>query len=107
MYRFLAISLLVLTGSYIGYSQSAPPVVSSIRVSYSKEQATRGKLEYNQNCGKCHMENLRGKCEGENVSDATEYICAAVGNAPPLVGKTFLQRWYSVGDLFSQINGTM
>jgi hypothetical protein len=46
------------------------------------------------------LENLNGKCE-EAVS-STSYVCAATGSAPPLIGASFMKRFYSVGDLYSR-----
>lgn len=51
---------------------------------YSEAQAQRGKAEYRQYCSKCHRDDLKG-----------------VGKIPPVVGNEFMQRWYTVGDLFS------
>ena len=59
---------------------------------YTKEQASRGKDAYTQECMKCHAENLAG---GED--------------APALAGADFLGRWNtkSVGALFESIRKTM
>ena len=51
---------------------------------YSSEQAQFGEDQYVQYCSQCHGADLKG-----------------VGNVPALVGRDFLRRWYSVGDLFS------
>ena len=58
--------------------------VSPLGRFYSSEQAQFGKDQYRQYCSQCHAVDLRG-----------------VGNVPALVGRGFLRRWYSVGDLFS------
>ena len=57
---------------------------------YTEEQAKSGRDQYNQACSACHGEDLRG-----------------VGTIPPLAGNSFLERWYSVGDLFSKSSMSM
>jgi|SRR5438067_6645849 len=59
---------------------------------YTKEQAARGESAYQQECFKCHGENLSG---GEA--------------APALAGEDFLQKWNgkSAGDLFGTMRKTM
>lgn len=51
---------------------------------YTQEQAARGKDLYQLHCADCHRRDLKGR-----------------GHLVPLVGDRFLQRWWSVGDLFS------
>src|SRR6185369_179524 len=107
MYRFAAAILLALGIAFVAYTQSSRPAASSSHAYYSKEQAARGKTAYAQNCSKCHLENLKGNCPGEDLSDPSQYICAARGNAPPLVGNSFVRRWLTVGDLYSVVRGSM
>src|ERR1700730_2471178 len=59
---------------------------------YAKEQADRGQKAYQEECMKCHGENLAG---GEA--------------SPPLVGAEFLPKWNgkTAGDLFGLIRKTM
>ena len=59
---------------------------------YSKEQAARGKSVYNQECARCHAENLGG---GED--------------SPELAGDTFREHWKgkTVGTLFEVTRKTM
>jgi cytochrome c len=59
---------------------------------YTKEQAGRGQKAYQEECMKCHGENLTG---GEA--------------SPPLVGAEFLPKWNgkTAGDLFGLIRKTM
>jgi len=59
---------------------------------YTKEQAVRGRTAYQQDCLKCHAENLGG---GEA--------------APGLVGDEFLQKWNgkTAGALFELMRKTM
>src|SRR4051794_17150181 len=59
---------------------------------YTKEQARRGQTVYQQECAKCHGENLGG---GEA--------------SPPLVGAEFLRNWNgkSAGDLYERTRKTM
>ena len=49
---------------------------------------------------------LKGKCAAEELSSAA-YVCGATGNAPPLVGASFMKRFHSVGDLYSRVKWTM
>jgi mono/diheme cytochrome c family protein len=109
MSRLMTAFILILAAGFTvhGKAQSAAPNGKGSRGYYVKEQATRGKIAYEKNCGKCHLETLKGSCAGEDVSDATRYVCASVGNAPPLIGENFLRRWYTVGDLFSRVRGSM
>src|SRR5882672_7194391 len=93
MYRLIPAATLVLTITLSGYTQS-------------KDQVDRGKLLYSRTCSKCHLDNLRGNCPAENLS-STSYICAAAGSAPPLVGASFIQRFYSAADLYSRVKWTM
>jgi quinoprotein glucose dehydrogenase len=59
---------------------------------YTKEQAARGQKVYQEECMKCHGENLAG---GEA--------------SPPLVGADFFPKWTgkTVGDLFGRVRKTM
>jgi cytochrome c len=106
MRRFAAVVVLVFTVVFIGYTQSTRPAGKPSHASYGKSQADRGKALYAQDCSKCHMENLKGNCPAENLS-STSYVCGAEGSAPPLVGPSFMQRFYSVGDLYSRVKWTM
>lgn len=45
---------------------------------YQEEQATRGKVEYDYNCGGCHINDL----SGDSIKDV-----------PPLAGTDFLAEW--------------
>ena len=45
---------------------------------YQEEQATRGKVEYDYNCGNCHISDL----SGDSIKDV-----------PPLAGTDFLAEW--------------
>lgn len=59
---------------------------------YSKAQVTRGQTVYNEECGKCHGQNLQG---GES--------------SPALAGAEFLAKWQgkSVNNLFEVTRTTM
>jgi len=59
---------------------------------YTKDQATRGKPLYEQNCGSCHGPSLEG-----------------VEMAPALTGGDFQDKWIgqTLGDLFERIRTTM
>jgi len=59
---------------------------------YSREQARRGQTVYQQECAKCHGQNLAG---GEG--------------SPPLIGAEFLGKWNgkSAGALYENMRKTM
>ena len=59
---------------------------------YTKPQATRGQTAYQEECLKCHAENLGGGEAG-----------------PALAGKEFLEKWNgkTAGDLFTVTRKTM
>lgn len=106
MYRFLAAITLTLAIAMAGYPHFSRPAKAAAPASYSKDQADSGKALYTQNCSKCHLENLKGNCPAEDVT-STGYVCSATGSAPPLVGASFLKRWYSVADLYGRVKWTM
>ena len=62
--------------------------------SYLEEQATRGKDEYEYNCGNCHIHDL----SGDSIKDV-----------PPLAGSDFLAKWQgkSVKELLDYTTTTM
>ena len=110
MYRLIAAALLVFVValcSYTrGYTQTTGRAGNVSQASYGKAQADRGKVVYGQYCSTCHLETLKGNCAAENLS-STSYVCGATGSAPPLVGASFMKRFYSVGDLYSRVKWTM
>jgi cytochrome c len=61
---------------------------------YAEEQATRGKDEYEYNCGSCHIHDL----SGDTIKDV-----------PPLAGPDFLNTWSgkTVKELLDYINTNM
>jgi cytochrome c5 len=107
MYRFVAVAAVVLTMALGVYAQSTRTGNQARHAFYSAEQARRGKALYTQHCSTCHLPTLKGNCPGENVSPDSRYVCAARGSAPPLVGDAFMQRWYSVGDLYARVRWSM
>src|SRR5579872_1750749 len=111
MYRFLVLAALVFAFAKVGDAQSTGSAknasqASYTHASYTKDQADRGKALYDQNCSKCHAATLKGNCPAEDVSSAA-YVCSAAGSAPPLVGPSFLKRWYTVADLYGRVQWTM
>ena len=60
--------------------------------SYTNDQVQRGKDQYSQNCSRCHGDGLNGS-----------------GQAPPLLGPTFISHWgnRSLAELFGKISSTM
>ena len=60
--------------------------------SYTNEQVQRGKDGYSQNCSRCHGDVLGGS-----------------GQAPPLLGPTFMSHWgnRSLAELFGNLSTTM
>src|SRR5437016_1117866 len=111
MHRFAAavgiMTILVMTVSLRTYTQSTRTANTASRAFYNVEQAQRGKALYSRNCSKCHLDNLQGNCPAENVRPGSPYVCAPRGSAPPLAGGAFLQRWYSVGDLYARVRWSM
>ena len=108
MYRFLAVvAAAVLMMALAVYAQSNRTASPTGHAFYSAEQAQRGKVLYGQNCSTCHLETLKGNCAGETVAPNSRYVCTGAGNAPPLVGDAFMQRWYSVGDLYARVRWSM
>jgi mono/diheme cytochrome c family protein len=78
-------------------SISAQPEITSVWDGvFSENQATRGKINYEQECAVCHSSDLSG--------GADEH-----GYAPSLNGGTFEYRWkqLAVGDLLATISATM
>jgi cytochrome c len=61
---------------------------------YQEEQATRGKDEYEYNCGSCHIHDLTG----DTIKDV-----------PPLTGPEFMDTWAgkTVKELFEYISTNM
>src|SRR5688500_1968057 len=98
----LAMTASVYTQSTARAGATAPPS----QPSYTAAQAARGKVLFGQYCATCHLDNLRGACGAEELSSAA-YVCGATGNAPPLVGSSFMTRFHSVGDLLSRVKWTM
>jgi cytochrome c5 len=107
MYRLIGAVAFVLVISFGIYSRSARGANGTGRAFYSAAQAKRGKAVYDQNCSKCHLQNLQGSCPGENVRVSSPYVCASEGSTPPLVGDAFKARWYSVGDLYARVRWSM
>jgi hypothetical protein len=67
---------------------------------YTESQAAKGKLTYENTCGKCHTYNLLGRHgeEGElppvsSLSAPYQGFIRNSGQVPPLAGKVFLSRW--------------
>ena len=50
-----------------------------------------------------------GEPEGKLLREPVvhQLRCGATGSAPPLVGASFMKRFYSVGDLYSRVRWTM
>ena len=81
------------------FAAAAPPAGGQGRASvwdglYQEEQATRGKVEYDYNCGNCHISDL----SGDSIKDV-----------PPLAGTDFLAEWSgkTVKELLDYISTNM
>ena len=83
---FSALFLSLSTGTVAQENQSVTDGV------FTKEQATRGEIAYEQECATCHLADLLGD-----------------GIAPALTGAAFDFRWsdLSVGDMFVALRATM
>src|SRR5437867_4061369 len=105
MNRAIAAAVLMFIAGVAGYTQLPRSTRTTSGGYYSLDQARRGKDLYGKNCSSCHLDTLKGNCPGENLNEPT-YVCSKVGSAPPIVGATFLQRFYTVGDLYSRVKWT-
>ena len=105
MNRVIAAAVLVLTAGLAGATQLPRSTSSPSGGYYSLDQARRGKDVYGKNCSSCHLDTLKGDCPGENLNEPT-YVCSKVGSAPPIIGATFMQRFATVGDLYSRVKWT-
>jgi mono/diheme cytochrome c family protein len=99
--------VLILVISFAGHAQVSHQSGGATRAYYKKTQSDAGKSLYAQNCSKCHMENLKGSCSEEMTQFPKTYVCAADGTAPPLIGASFMERYYSVADLYSRTKWSM
>src|SRR5262245_66470022 len=99
MRRLIAVAAIafVLTMTTWVYTQSTSRAAVGSQPSYTTAQAERGKVVYGQACATCHLADLKGKCSAQELSSSS-YVCGATGNAPPLVGASFMRRFQSVGD---------
>jgi hypothetical protein len=104
MHRYPATAALLLAVAFVGYMQPSHAANNGPSASYSKAQAEHGKVLYTQNCSKCHLENLKGNCPGENLSESA-YVCSPRGTAPPLTGAMFIRRFYTIADLSAEFDG--
>ncbi|HYT22463.1 MAG TPA: hypothetical protein VEW05_19815, partial [Candidatus Polarisedimenticolia bacterium] len=102
-----AVIALILAIALAGHAQASHQSSEATRAYYSKTQADAGKMVYTQNCGNCHLENLKGSCAEEMTKFPKTYVCAADGSAPPLIGASFMERYYSVADLYSRTKWSM
>jgi mono/diheme cytochrome c family protein len=107
MYRIYTAIVLVLAFSGAAHSQSSRSASGAARAYYTTNQAERGRALYLQNCSKCHLETLKGNCATEMATFPKSYVCAGDGSAPPLTGESFLERYYSVADLYSRTKWSM
>jgi mono/diheme cytochrome c family protein len=98
---------LMLALALAGHAQASRQSGGATRAYYSQTQADAGKSLYAQNCNKCHLESLKGSCATEMASRPKTYVCAGEGTAPPLIGKSFTERFYSVADLYIRTKWSM
>jgi mono/diheme cytochrome c family protein len=106
MHRYFAASVLLLAAAFTAHTQSSRAANRAPGAFYSKAQAEHGKVLYTQNCSKCHLQNLKGNCPKENLSESA-YVCSSRGTAPPLAGAMFMRRFYTIADLYSRVRWTM
>ena len=89
-----AVVIIALTAT-AGGSMQTPRAVQSPRPGFfGSEQARRGKTVFAKSCANCHT-----------VDSAT--APNKVGEPIPLLGREFLSKWRTVGDLFGKVRTTM
>lgn len=88
-------SVIAACGLMVRAGQEATPAAV-----YTESQAAKGKLTYENTCGKCHTYSLLGRHgeEGElppvsSLSTSYQGFIRNSGQVPPLAGKVFLSRW--------------
>ncbi len=93
--KLVAASAIAACGLMVRAGQEAVPAGV-----YTEAQAAKGKLTYENTCGKCHTYNLLGR-RGEDgelppVSSLSTAYQGFIGNpthVPAFAGKVFLSRW--------------
>ena len=111
MYRLIAAAVLVFVIAVVWlytrlHTDHGPGRQCHLKLRTARPRQTGARSSYGQYCSTCHLETLKGKCAAEDLS-STSYVCGATGSAPPLVGASFMKRFYSVGDLYSRVKWTM
>ncbi len=81
----------------IGWAQAGRQISTSARATYGETQATRGKTLFAAHCASCHTADPAKPVE-------TDYPMRL---PIALSGELFLQKWRTVGDLFSKISKSM
>ena len=87
-----ALFLFPLALGFVAAAQESGRVAkSTLDGVYTVDQATRGKVTFDNNCSECHMSDLSGR------------------SGPALKGDSFMEHWRgkSVGSLFEKIKTTM
>jgi mono/diheme cytochrome c family protein len=80
-----------------GWAQSSRPPANQSEATYSQQQATRGKALFAANCASCHTADSGRPAE-------TDYPMRL---PIALSGELFLQKWRTVGDLYSKVSKSM
>src|SRR5438477_11214553 len=78
----------------IGWAQSARQVAGQAPGMYSQQQAVRGKALFESACASCHTADPAKRAE-------TDYPMRL---PIALSGEIFLQKWHTVGDLYSKVS---
>jgi mono/diheme cytochrome c family protein len=88
----IAVVLAMLAPAMATMGDEQATVIASKQAVFTREQAARGREQYQANCSTCHMEDLAGG-----------------GPALPLAGDVFMSRWsnQTVYDLYQRIRTTM
>jgi mono/diheme cytochrome c family protein len=82
---------------FVGWAQSARQTASPPQATYSQQQATRGKALFAAHCASCHTADPAKPVE-------TDYPMRL---PIALSGELFLQKWRTVGDLYSKVSKSM
>src|SRR5262245_45861404 len=98
--RTIAILLLLLC-AISGYVFAAPQADSTTGL-YGADQGVRGKATFTRSCAACHtIDKSQGDAFEKNAPAGASFVKL------PLAGGNVINKWRTVGDLFSKVRRTM